>query len=1071
MFWKRGWLLSTLNYHVEKDIRETLYQNDIFKNNRWSQIERLVIWGAKHIVLANLILIIIALLLSSFISTKYDFLKQLLPLSLNGLTSIIEFQSIIFGAQVTLLGLIFPLVIAFIGILLQGKSSNESMWTVYRNNSGFMLVGFSALTISMAFILFKLMEPWLTYQETVAASISLTNWFLINLSLSGWFLWKTVKFLSLNSRMKMVAKYAINEAVPNDVRKRLLDKHCLSAIETGLLLKSKVNNLEIETYSSKDLSNKISHKFSKPKIITNIWYRLLNVGIWLLSIQVRLQNSTSEKFILCLPFQIDGRSQKDFILAKTNGRKINSLSAFIIRLSVRTSAKRVSVSLDMEKMMGALFGQIEDSLKDNNFRLFNSAKDDLIRFHKKIESSMFFINNDGEPDNWLLLYEGRWLGRNFLDVFVRESTSIAKEVTRRIQDDANYYESWCYLYTELFSRQRLNFPIKIAGAYIDGHYFIWGNLMSWMGGFNSNDLVSIQQRDGAIKHFIGSWEYWRMLLNKDFKSVDQNHYFCATRHLTNTSSMLIHATKYENFDAARWATDVLVHWYELFSNNQLGYHYYSWHHELITPQILRRTPDHSIRKAISVNNDLIDSEATSIALRNYWTDIRCLTAAYLLGSSKYNSNNSYKEYIDALLGCIGLEPTENIEVDQTPLSNAKELLGVYLRQNGRWDTQYDYNSLLEQHLNRLAVIEEPEWVSGRIYFYSGTKKDLYLPNFFKVFGVGLTVKEFTLDHKWLTFLKSNAVSQGDLESTITELEKLVSIDESIIDLVSNQFDINNAESQKKSKLFVQSINAIISDLKYNISSQILKAPIDQKRLLQFGIVASGSTFTLTDGPIPISFFQDIEYLDNFSADVVLTNITDYKKSEVSEGIDVNRAVNEGEWLNDIVKQRAKIVSFHQLLRQCSWEKTEFEDTLELISSAVNDSELIKSEGLSPVMFVGSWDVYQLINSSKWRYGKEDDRLPFDILVESEKDNGYICHLAGIEIYRLPFGKSDFSILLPMETFQRINIKCFGDERYVDATFATESNTDLTGTLSLTFGIECEFKVTKCFEYLSLNPDE
>ena len=213
MFWKRGWLLSTLNYHVEKDIRETLYQNDIFKNNRWSQIERLVIWGAKHIFWANLILIIIVLFLFRLISTKYDFLKQLLPLSLNGLTSIVELQSIIFVAQITLLGLIFPLVIAFIGVLLQGKSSNESMWTVYRNNSGFMLVGFSALTLSIIFILFRLNEPWFTHQEMVAASISLTGLFLINLLLFGRFLWTTVEFLSLNSRMKMVVKYAINEVI------------------------------------------------------------------------------------------------------------------------------------------------------------------------------------------------------------------------------------------------------------------------------------------------------------------------------------------------------------------------------------------------------------------------------------------------------------------------------------------------------------------------------------------------------------------------------------------------------------------------------------------------------------------------------------------------------------------------------------------------------------------------------------------------------------------------------------------------------------------------------------------
>lgn len=1070
MLWRLGWLVNSLKYRVEKDIHETIFKNDVFLRNRWTLPERLVIWSSKHVLIANLVLFLITFVCFVLIGENYTLIQNLLPQTTDGMNPLTEFQSTLFGVQVTLLGLIFPLVIAFIGILLQGKSSNESMWIIYRHNSGFMLVGFSALTLSLYFVLLQIYGPWLSHQFQVAASISTTAWFLTNLLLSGWFLWKTVAFLSLSSRMSMVVKYVINEVAPNDIKNRLLVHHGLSAIETGLLLNSKNESFEVNTISAKDLENSIFLQYPKPRRITNVWYRVLNVGVYLFSLQAKFQQAKNRPVCLSLPFRANHSFTKELLLAKTNCQNVNFITKVLIKFAVRTTAKPAHHQLNVEQVVGALFGQLEDSLKDNNSRLFDSAKENLIQFHRDIESSMFFINDNNEPDNWLLLPEGRWLGKSFLDVFVKESLDIATNVTRRIQDDSNYYESWCYLYPRLFSSHKVNMPIKVGETYIDGHYIIWGKLMSWMGGFDKNDNVSNQQRDRAIKHFVGSWEHWRNLLNKDYETVKNKDFLIASRHLDNSCCMIIHASKYQNNEAAIWATDVLSRWYELFSNRNIGYRHYGWNHELITIKSLSLDSNNLVLKSLTCFNDFSQIEAVTIGLRNYWTDLRCLTAAYLLATS-HNKKNEYKNLIDALVSGKRLEPSGSVDVNHSPLKSAKDILGVYLRQYGSWESQSDYRELMEQHIDRLARIDEPEWVSGRMYSTFGTKRELYLPNFFKVVGIGLTINEFKIDHRWIEFLKSNAISQADLENTISSLKSLKVIEETTIKSVSEYFEIDLEKSKEKSDIFVKCIEKIIDELESTISIQIANAPIDQNRLLKFGEVSSGSTFTLSDGPLPVSLFSDIDYRDDFESDLIVTNIVDYRKSEVSQGVEVNRAINEDEWLNDIISQQMQSTCFHQLLKNHSWREVEFEDAKSLILKAVEDSQSIKNKGMTPIMFIGPWAVYELIDASRWKYGREEEKLPLDISVETNKDDEYICHVAGIEVYRLPFSKVNFSILLSKEAFRKINIKRFGDGRYVDASFKTEKDTDLTGTLSLAFGVQCEFNTINGFRYISRHPDE
>ncbi|MEI6895290.1 MAG: hypothetical protein V5789_11855 [Colwellia sp.] len=1070
MLWKRGWILDSLNYRVEKELQDTLYKNETFLRFRWSWLERLIIWGSKNVFLASFILLANALIVSFLISSNYDYIRHILPSTSSGMKPLIEIQSTLFGAQITILGLIFPLVIAFIGVLLQGKSSNKSMWVVYRHNSGFMLVGFSALTLASFFVLLKLFQSWLTYHFIVASAISITIWFSINLFLSGWFLWKTVQFLSLDERMEMVVKYAINEVIIFDIRRRLLSHLCLGATKTGLLPEGKNDIYEITTYSAKELPQQLVINHSKPMSVSNVWYRFFRIGVWVWTIQVRFSKHANITPTLSISFNPEDVKRKAITIAKTNIGSINFISAFFMRMSMRYSSGKNTNTLDLEQMVGAMYGQVEDALKENNPRLFDSAKKELEHFQKEIESSMQFINDNGEPDNWILLPEGRWFGKSFLDVFMSESSNIAKSVTRRIHDDMSFFESWCYLYLKIFSADSIDKPQKIGESYIDGHYFIWGSLMSWMGGSYSEKPLD-QTLDRVLKHYIGSWEQWPNIIDNEFIDVKKVSFDIALSHLNNTSCMIIYATKYENFYAAKWATDMLIYWYELFSGHRNNYHHYGWHHELLTPNLLKCEQGDNILTAAFKNGEPELEEATSIALRNYWLDLRCLTAAYLMCSPQYKDIKKYKEYVNALLNSVRLESSGSIELTHAPIKDVNNLLGIFLRQKGCWEHQQSYTASLEHHLRRLSRIEEPDWVSGRIYSSRGRTSELYLPNFFKVVGIGYSSTAFKLDRNWSDFLKSDAISQRDLENTISSLKTLTVEDNSELDNVCYQFNVEMEEAIKRQIIFVKSVKDIITDLESKIAAQIISTPIDHQRLVDFGMSATGGAFNITHGPIPISLFYDVDYSDDFSSALTETNITNYRKSEVAEGLDVNRAINESEWLSETIAPRVSAEAFRQLFQKVEWVECEFIDVLTLINQAVIDSRLIVDDGCSPIMFIGPWNLYRRIDTAKWHYAKEEEKLPFDIEVETGKPSSYICHLGGIEMHRLPFSKEKSSILLPKEAFNKIVVKRFGDGRYVNVDFNSQAETDLTGTLTLAFGIDCQYSSMRSFMYISQDSDD
>jgi len=1069
MLWKRGWLVDSIAYRVEKDIRDTVYKKEEFRNNRWSLLERLLNSGAKHYLVANLILTCLFILFSTLLSSFYTPMQRILPETANGLESLLTLQNTLFGVQITLLGLIFPLVIAFIGLLLRDRASNESMWAIYRHNSGFMLVGFSAITLSLIYVLSKVFEPWLSHHYMVSVSALSSVWFILNLLLSARFLSRTVLFLSSHKRLEMVIKYTLNVVIKEELTKRLLPIYHNNSVENGLLDIPDKEKFELKVYDYKSPETTLFKDFSKPERVYNIWYRFLSVGIQLWYSQVKRQKHNVKKPKLVLPFQVTDDTVKKLTLAKTDLEDFNFLTSFFIRTAVRTTSSARTPELNFDQFMGVVFAQIEDSLSENNYRLFEAARRNLILFYSEVSSSLLFRNGSGEPDSWLLLPESRWSMKNFLHEFINETTDLAKEVSRRIPTDANYYEDWCYLYPKIFDHKDTETPTKVSSEYINGHYYMWVELMSWLGGFKPESSVAEQPQDRAIKHFVGSWEYWHHLINSGSETTtDPDYQHCIT-HLENTSCMIVSALKNKNYEAAEWAVDVLVHWFYIFSHRDLGSSYFGLAYDLLTHEILNKKSSQELATFLREIQNLEDAKVASLVLKNRWADIRYASASYLMSSYGESVPDRVKKCIDALIYCNRLKPTGTLEPSYNSLSSPADILVVLFRQSQYWVGDSPHVDHFSEQVKRLAEIEEPDWVSGRIYSFSrDTSKS---KTFFKVIGVGLCEQKFSLSPEWMRFLKSDVLSQRSLEALINDLQQIKAIQEGIDTSVCKQFEITHDTYLYRAELFEQSIDDIISDLKGRITEDIINTPVSDERLKEIGIMGTGTTFLSSHAPLPLSLFKSISYVDEFESDFTIAKLVGFSKNMVSERDDDNRAINEADIFASAVEQRAVVAVFQQLLQKESWQEKLFTDNSKLLTQAVEDSKSILSSGMSPIMFIGPWSIFSLLDKINWRYQEKENVIPHRVSRESGMPNGYICHLEDIEVYRLPHGKADFCIMLAEEAFETAVVKRFDEDRYVEASFHSQFEKDLKGDLLLQFGLDCEFRKVDSFKYRSLSPDD
>ncbi len=142
---------------------------------------------------------------------------------LKGVTALPAWMSNLLGAQLTIIGIVFPLVVGLISVLFQKKSSRIHIQSAYQLHSGYMFARISGLSLAAFIVIGGLFSSAGDKYWTIAFAITTLIWMLFNLGLSIWFFISSLNILDDKKRNRLMLKYFQSEIVENFILRSLIN--------------------------------------------------------------------------------------------------------------------------------------------------------------------------------------------------------------------------------------------------------------------------------------------------------------------------------------------------------------------------------------------------------------------------------------------------------------------------------------------------------------------------------------------------------------------------------------------------------------------------------------------------------------------------------------------------------------------------------------------------------------------------------------------------------------------------------------------------------------------------------
>jgi hypothetical protein len=145
----------------------------------------------------------------------------------------------LFGAQATLLGLVYPLVIALVGMLFGQRSSSDRRLDVYFSETEAVTVGGLALGLVGAIALQALLYGQLEVKVVGAITVLNSLWFTANLWGLGFFVLRSLDFIRPGRRQELIKSYIANTAFRHQLHDLMMGNQWWGATSYGHLPKPK----------------------------------------------------------------------------------------------------------------------------------------------------------------------------------------------------------------------------------------------------------------------------------------------------------------------------------------------------------------------------------------------------------------------------------------------------------------------------------------------------------------------------------------------------------------------------------------------------------------------------------------------------------------------------------------------------------------------------------------------------------------------------------------------------------------------------------------------------------------
>jgi len=804
---------SKLSDKVRADLKRKLKDNAVYKKHRWNLPERMLVFCSTHYLKAMFILWGVAgsaLLIAELFRTKFHSFAHT---QLKGVTALPTWMSNLLGSQLTVIGIVFPLVVGLISVLFQKKSSRIHIQSAYQLHSGYMFAGLSGLSLAAFILIGGLVSSIGDKYLDIAIAITALLWMLFNIVLSIWFFITSLNVLDDKKRDRLMLKYFQSEIVEKYLIRSLIN----SWIEhPGIYIeKHNIKGIEILPWYISGIENmhQITYHLRKEMEIRNVKLRPL----YFLLRRLRPVKGKIGKIVF-LPSL--GRKKNKITLVVSSDVVFPRCWTFLFRRCfIRGPQKNWKKYRHITR---DFYGEVYDALEDKNISTFTSSTDRLIETYTTLKKSFRYRNG-----NFIDECDGSGAMVTFSQSFHRDFYEFSHEAVKSLETTGEYFRK---IIDVPFSVYRGSDTLEIGDFQqnIQSLFYVWHALIDWKTGYGENLSISQEQRHRElVKCFTGEWESWymwrRLKQNAgDGSNSDSDHLL---HHLYQTAQIVMTAVMADDRFASDHSTDMLLLWY---SQNRFEEHFvgYRWHSFFLTPSYLALAPDEPDWLSVLRGEQYSDKAAQEIIFSNSLADIRLLTAGYILSHIKQKKNVRLKEVIKRLLNSELVYPTGTHDRMTASFTSATDIIDSIIRLEYRQEASDDgWFGILSRLVKALSASNETGLIAGRIYM--GTYEDVRnMYGSYADIAFYLSPKSCPVSRRVLDALEDNIFPYHRKEQIIYQLQRMKRSEEA----TSRGYLMSAKDFKAKIVCFNETLDAYIQAFSQSLRTDLLKAEVDTKRL-------------------------------------------------------------------------------------------------------------------------------------------------------------------------------------------------------------------------------------------------
>ena len=1021
----------------------------------------------------------------------------------------------ILAAQATFVGLVFPIVIALVGLLSEGKISYRGRLNLFLEESEATFVGTSALVLIATLLVQALVLSQLP--ERVGAALTGLNifWFACNVYAIGFFLFQTLRYVQPDLRFEIEKRYIANVVWRDQL--------------TNIIRRNRWGNAQHYGYWPKP-ENIVGDRDEAPLIITQRFHdksdhslsiyrgrsaQLRDVQIFLLgnvltSWLTRYRDHSERSRFSWFEFSVSpreiikGRTQILQIKSAPALTKIESiLAAWAFKTGrVRPLRDRGTVVQFIEEMISDLIRLAEEGRPSE----FHTLLSQLISLH----AFLFDIAEAPREDerfNYALMTDGV-MGRDLSTEWASAYRDLHKKVVERLGSNPEFFESTAWWSPNIIGLAKKSAFDAVSSAALLSSSHLLRRLLDWAK--NSYRATSDSETNASTSFevppqlrseygkawmaYVASWERILDTLNPNidragsaeqiWKEIQKVRQAYADHLIRSVEHVALSAASGDEM-AVRWSTDLLIKWpsgvlfrdlqHDLFHRARsvsitIDILRVDWQQviERVEPEYPRTPPPEGWAPD--------PTDIWTSALENYWSDAcAVLTAVLARWMIFYGAQGEGAEAARRIIyqrphdaGWRGTRDGPDISFSTLLLAP----LRIAASQNEEGDI---YSGRLSELAGRLLDIGSPQYVSMRIYSGTGTGDYLSLTReqvIILASQVTINDSPVRIDRD-VRALFDSMQSDAQRRNIIAHLNNLTA---AIEDLNLGEVEPVLRALRSDDEAAARAFSTLKSHLEAHIRAfeeirdrHFVEADIDPARMRQISEAASNTGFDKETGEFPISLFANVDFVDEPLTDFTLT-VSNQNTGEYTQPLFSEPVSNEREFWANTMKQRSAFVVNRDLLQILEAKEIATPTPQAFWNAIQAGASAIREDGQSPILVVASqseppwlFDWTRRYDSEIWKPKK------LRIARAENQPKGYLYHLNDIPVFVAPMPRGH-AYLLSKEAYQGVEFTRYNGLP-IQTQFEPEAANRQKGTLKLKFSRRITLGPYTAYRLVLRNPNE